>query len=37
MVCKSRDIFAYGESGKVSKISKKKRIAGKLLNFCNFT
>ena len=37
MVCKSRDIFAYGESRKVSKMSKKKRTVGKLLNFCNFT
>lgn len=37
MVCKSRDVFAQGEGGKVSKMSKKKRIVGKLLNFCNFT
>ena len=37
MVCKSRDIFTYGEGGKLSKMSKKKRIVGKLLNFCNFT
>ena len=37
IVCKSRCVFAYGESGKVSKMSKKKLIAGKLLNCCNFT
>ena len=37
IVCKSRCVFAYGEIGKVSKMSKKKLIVGKLLNLCNFT